>query len=466
MAHRLYSCVLALASVLLILLFGGSIGATPLGRRYDTSELTDLKGGVLFKGGNQTFCALALINEKSAFVTASCLDFYENTDNLYPPTMYEVYINGAFDNNPGRYMVSNVTVHPEYDPFSGANDIAILQYTPDNEKPLTVKFAAVPDKWSSVVYIQQALSDVETGTWGPLYTYDLEITNDDVCSELFGMYVVNQNDYTCINKIEKPSVEGLSSCDVPYTTAYASYDDKLYLAGLFSSAVIVGGDILCKFDQMRTYYTLLANYLAFAEEVLDIEIPRINEDDSSINTDPDYKMNMPNRANVKAAAKRWYGDFYYYGFLHSPDPDSEDTSVSDGLDTEGDAASDTGGLDDGLSRGATIAVAICCSIGAILGAVGLFYAIRWWKAHKLHGRDPILENNAMDILRHDLGSPSVPGIMDNDRDDSINDFPPAYSEGMGAAHRGAGTQAPAEPMYLRTPADGESDAGPVPKKKD
>ncbi|KAJ2161527.1 hypothetical protein GGF46_001382 [Coemansia sp. RSA 552] len=350
--------------------------------------------GVLVKDGKQTSCALGVFLSSASFVAASCLDYRDNTNIHRPGTQYDVVVKDAYNGATRKYNVpfSNITVHPSYDPASGANNIAILQYNPENVGDYYNTVAAGPDLWDSIIYVQQGLEDMDDLKWGPLRSVEAagEDEADSACSDFSQAYAKGNGTIACFRTPVDPPSSSLSACKVPYPLAYAKYKGTLYQAGVFSHAVVDGED-MCDFEKMRMYYTLFGNYIAFAQDTVGSRrtlVSMKNDDGVKPNDDPDFSVGGMTGQVIQEGARLLSGDF----FTNQTDPDHH---TGDTEDSEDKDSSDSG---DGLSQGATIAIAVCCSVGAMLLAIGLFFAIRRWKTNRHMDRDPVLENNTRIIL--------------------------------------------------------------------
>ncbi|KAJ2519587.1 hypothetical protein GGI11_002533, partial [Coemansia sp. RSA 2049] len=88
-------------------------------------------------------------------------------------------------------------------------------------------------------------------------------------------------------------------------------DGKPYVAGIYSFTRLYGLSYKCTlFDGQKSYYTLLANYVAFADKVLGRKIGYYPNNNSNVvpQTDPNFSMAKP--ADNSMSIVYLMGDFY------------------------------------------------------------------------------------------------------------------------------------------------------------
>ncbi|KAJ2406555.1 hypothetical protein GGI10_005191 [Coemansia sp. RSA 2530] len=96
--------------------------------RRDTNRLANnYRGAQLLIYRTATSCELGVIDSSAVFVAASCLALTSSgqEDNSID---YIIAIDGVGDGGNGRFSVESITLHPEYNPGTLANNIAILKY--------------------------------------------------------------------------------------------------------------------------------------------------------------------------------------------------------------------------------------------------------------------------------------------------------------------------------------------------
>ncbi|KAJ2162781.1 hypothetical protein GGF46_000342 [Coemansia sp. RSA 552] len=362
-----------------------------LQRRFTVEDVADIRGGVLIKNGKLTSCTLGPINAMMGFVSASCLDYYAGTKNLNTTTKYEVYINDGRDKPVGYYRVVNKQVNPWYDPYSGANNIAVVDYNFDNNDEFDMTIAVLLPEWDSVLYVQRDLKDVSTATWdAPRLLEGKTGKSDAVCPSLYNQFASAEDALACYDTAKDPPDTAPNSCKVPYPVAYASYKGKLYLAGLLSHMAVDGGTNLCQ-------------YIEEKEECFNVTYL---ETDQNVKPQSRWNWSMPSPegANVRAGAHLLMGDFY-------------DTSLVERQDAE---------VGNKWPQRATVAISVVGAIAGVLLLVLVGIAVKYWQIQKAHGRDPMRETIAHAILAHNLGGSSIPALLRTEDSDHTR-HPPAYS---------------------------------------
>ncbi|KAJ2364523.1 hypothetical protein H4S02_000424 [Coemansia sp. RSA 2611] len=419
-----------IVNALWLLFLAVASGNPRLSPRQSLQDLAKVKGGIFVKNGNQTTCGLGFIDNKAAFVSADCLDYDGQTVKM--STNYEVYVDSAFTGSSEHYSVTNVTVHPSYNPQTRANNIAILEFN-DNANVSWYNYNAIaPSKWSTLVYVQRYLTDVSTATWGTPKLLTKGIGAVSTCTDMSPLFSANKNDMMCDQVVADSPSDTLSQCKVPYPAIYVMFNGILYQAGIFNYAVITDDDSLCNDNSAPAYYTLLGNYIAFAYTTLNRTVYYLKVDNTSKpQTDPGYAMDDASDSDSRHI--QLGGDFYARqgGVL---------SSESNGANPDDKPSS------GGLSKTATIIVAVCSAVGGLMLAVALYFAIRWWRAHIRRARDPLKETNAQELF-DELPGTTIPGHGRESRllSGGFEEMPPEYPYGeqqLPSQHHSVVEQAP------------------------
>ncbi|KAJ2365989.1 hypothetical protein H4S01_002953 [Coemansia sp. RSA 2610] len=391
--------------------------------RQPADDLSGVKAGVFVKDGNQTACGLALLDSRAAMLSADCLDFNGRAVDM--DTDYRVYIDSAYDGTPAQHAVDAVTVHPGYNPDTRANNIAVLEFNGGGALDWHNYNALVPAEWDSLLYVQRYLADVSTAAWGAPNSLVQTNRTDPACADLSPLYAANANSYVCTDAVIGPPSPADSSCKVPYSLVYARAKGAYYQAGIASYAVIAGGTSLCSYASARSYFVLLADYLPFAQSVLNRTVHYLALDDTEQpQSAANFTVNNVDDDDDSHAVLS--GDFYALQGIAVPSASDSDS----GLDS-----ADGGSAHDGLSRSATIGVAVGCAVGGVLLAAAAFVSVRWWCGHKRRTRDPMLETNARAFLADDLGGAAVPLDCAS---------PPTYGESQSHHHAAVHSSEPAD----------------------
>ncbi|KAJ2741464.1 hypothetical protein GGI20_005171 [Coemansia sp. BCRC 34301] len=409
----LFGLILLLA--LLATLTAGTVVMVPRQSegRATASDIFKVKGGLLVRNGKQTSCGLGILDNMASLISADCLDYVSGGKAVDSSIKYEAFVDAGNDGATARYRVQNVTVHPGYDPQTKANNVALIQYN-KGAKVLWYNYNAVgPSDWTGVVYTQRYLSDIEGMAWATPKVYSQDSVTDSPCAKLSPLYKANPEQFTCGSGVVAPPSASLSACKVPYQVAYASFGGQyVYQTGIFSHFVVEDGKDLCKYGEQRSYYTVISDYLAFAQKELSRTVYYFNPDNVTMpQEDAQYAMAKPSGLAVDAVVVG--GDMYAKQPVTTPSQTSSlmsrTTPGGQSPTSKPSGSKDEEEGDSGLSKKSITIVAACSAVGSVLIAVGAFFLVRWWRGHLKRTRDPYKETAAQEILANDLGGATIPG---------------------------------------------------------
>ncbi|KAJ1645958.1 hypothetical protein J3B02_000838 [Coemansia erecta] len=425
--------------------------------RAAVADLNKVKAGLLVKNNTQTTCALGLLDNKAALVSADCLDFHG--DKVSTGTTYKVYINSGYDETSSNHEVTDISVHPNYSKETKANNVALLQFNDNSDISWYNYNAITRSTWDDLVYVQYSLSDVSQMKWNTPRLYTVANSDDTDCSDYSNVYKNNKKSFSCSSKVITDAPAGITTvCSkVPYEMVYATIGEYVYPAGMLSHVAVKDADNLCgSGGEALAYYTLFSNYLMFASVALNRTVYYYSGDNStSPQKDPYFAMQVP--AQSVSGVQVIGGDLYakQTGVKQSESvtaqADETNTPFADSS-LESNYASPTSGdssngstqqqqeqqkQNSGTSKKTTIIAAACSAVGAVLLATGLFLFVKWWRKHgKIRRqRDPYKETAAQEILANGLGGASVPAVRV--QTDLSGDFlfarpPPAYADSNAA----------------------------------
>ncbi|KAJ2864459.1 hypothetical protein GGH94_002911 [Coemansia aciculifera] len=435
--------------LLALLHFSGrtTAGSTDPANSADRAvDLSKIKGGILVKDGKQTSCGLGLIDNMASFVSADCLDYKDG--KVDQDTVYEVYIDTGYDATASRATVQNITVHPKYNPSTMANNVALIEFNLGSSVSWYNYNAIGRKSWTEIVYAQRYIADVNNMAWAAPQISS-QASSDAKCSSLSSLFDSNQNGASCNGVLTTSPSPDMSKCNVPYQIAYAIIGKSLFPAGIYSYSVVEGGGDLCSnSSKIRNYYTLVDDYLVFANVALNRTVHYYRTENTTVpQPDPNYAMAEPSAAQPSGAALvagNYYSRQTGTNFASQvPTPIAQPTSssmtpqASSSSKTEQISSSsspDRGSPDEGsvegLSKNEVIIVAVSCSVGSLLIALILFFVIKQWKASLRRRHDPFKEASAQLILAEGLGGAYVPGherpSAEVIEDPIDNQPPPAY----------------------------------------
>lgn len=227
-------------------------------------------GAMLVKDGHHTSCEIAVIDTRSAFVAASCL---ETPEKGIKTSNYEIYIKYGSSTVTGkqtvRYKIDGpVHIHPKFNKETLANNIAVVEYNIDSNSSLINTTPTDKSLWSQTVYVYRSVDDTAQMKWNaPVSKVGSESSSG--CSDASNLYRTNTNALLCTGMTTKSSID--STCSVPFSSSSASIGGGMYTAALFSHAAILAENgKLCESNgsQIYSYYILLEQYIPFAVNVL------------------------------------------------------------------------------------------------------------------------------------------------------------------------------------------------------
>ncbi|KAJ2746117.1 hypothetical protein GGI20_001602 [Coemansia sp. BCRC 34301] len=281
-------CHLALILALLV------VSHTASGAQFGSwPSINSYRGAVLFKNGQQTSCELALIDQSSAFIAASCIPG--------STTQYEIFFESSRYQKASSSLVSAVHMHPGYDATTYANNIAVVTFTMDGK--WTNAVSVNRDEWTDALFVRRFRDDgrwrapvVDSGAWGGFQG----------CALSSGIYASNQRDFLCSSQ----SAQG--TCGLPFGSAYGVVIRDMATAALHSHSV-VRGDTLCGAGESFHYYTVLAGYVGFARSVLGYDVKFFTASgDFSTPVDGNYRM-QPQAFGIPKGLRLFAGDVYAPG---------------------------------------------------------------------------------------------------------------------------------------------------------
>ncbi|KAJ1934483.1 hypothetical protein GGF37_006348, partial [Kickxella alabastrina] len=286
------------------------------------------RAAVLVSDGQATSCEFALIDNKSAFVAATCLT---DASGNQVKASYEIYFNNAAGLAKERALISNskITIHPDFDPRTFANNIAVVRFTGISSNGWSSGVGISADEWNNRWFARSYLQDVQTMTWNEA-VIETRLRQSSYCVQTSGIYAANTDSMFCTTATM--SAVGGAQCDMPFSISYAVSLEKIVPAAIFSHTVYYGNQ-LCDSSRLLHYYTSLANYITFAESVIDRKINLVpNHPDYGYSTNPLFSM-----AGSAFDTVLGTGTFAGNLFLKS-DPDTQVPVTEPTKDTEQDSA--------------------------------------------------------------------------------------------------------------------------------
>ncbi|KAJ1831065.1 hypothetical protein LPJ63_004533 [Coemansia sp. RSA 2711] len=247
-------------------------------RAVSAGDMANFRGAILVKNGAPTTCELALIDNKAAFVAATCLSL-SGKRLKDDSTRYEIYFDGAKGNRPAKVTVdaSDISIHPKFNPNTYSNNLAILQFSFTEQSSWVNYIAAYRGEWTDIAYVRRQVSANNDWSTPRVRSY---AQTDANCDRASGLFRYNEATLMCA-RIYTPSTVTSSSCNMPYGSVYGVTSSSMAIAGLYSHSVVYGTG-MCGGSATFHYYVVLTEYLPYARTVLGRKPKEFVEDDDGL----------------------------------------------------------------------------------------------------------------------------------------------------------------------------------------
>ncbi|KAJ2470094.1 hypothetical protein GGI02_003158, partial [Coemansia sp. RSA 2322] len=217
--------------------------------------------GVLIVNSEQTSCEVAVANELYGFVAANCLTV--NGKMVSALNKLQVAVRGP--NMSALYSVTNVTIHPSYNPTSLANNIAVVQYLNAKSAAIPGKLAVSTSKWNELCYLRRTLANTSKQIWNEPSYLVTDQDEETACSLGSPVFSANRNNFICSNSTTMASVS--KSCSLPYGLVYGVVkSNSVAPAAIYSHTVVFGSGLCSNFKKLN-YYIQLGSYLTWGAKV-------------------------------------------------------------------------------------------------------------------------------------------------------------------------------------------------------
>ncbi|KAJ2157511.1 hypothetical protein GGF46_004458, partial [Coemansia sp. RSA 552] len=210
----------------------------------------------------------ALVTPRFGFVAASCVSFIgEQVDPNHRLTVACVKGRTEFG---GVLVVENVIRHPQYNPETFENNIAVVMLGSNPAINFENKIADWPGDWSNYYYVHRTVTTGILFSWNEPYvsvtngTTDVT-TNHASCRAASALYAANEDKFICNSGTV--TFYDDRSCNLPYGAVYGGTGNEIAAAALYSHSAIHGDGGYCGTDMIINYYLMLREYIPWAETV-------------------------------------------------------------------------------------------------------------------------------------------------------------------------------------------------------
>ncbi|KAJ2809392.1 hypothetical protein H4R20_000117 [Coemansia guatemalensis] len=236
-------------------------------RDISSGSLSDYRGALFVVASTQTSCEMALIDSNAGFVAASCLS-YKSDGKVDNNIDYRVAINGIGSEKSSVNSVTMVDAHPNYNPSTYANNIAVLHWGDPYKVSWHQDIGQDRPAWDSTFYTRRTMSSVSDASWSTpsvLTLFGSDAVNG--CSSASNLYNSNKDWFLCIAQTTKSIAN--SNCQTPYGAVWGAYQsDSVAVAAIYSHSSIYDGSELCgSTGNQYHYYTMLQPYVEWASKM-------------------------------------------------------------------------------------------------------------------------------------------------------------------------------------------------------
>ncbi|PIA13573.1 hypothetical protein COEREDRAFT_89470 [Coemansia reversa NRRL 1564] len=276
--------------------------------KVDPSTNSYNNDALLLISGKQTSCSVAVISQIHGLAPANCLT--DDKDKTITNDQLAVAIYG--DKSSQVVEVRSVTIHPQYNLETLANNIAVVVFSISGSDGTNSKVPLTSKTWDKRYFFRRTLSDPTVPKWNNPLTDVIDEKSKELCTVASPIYAANTEDFICSNSTAAPN--DITTCMLPYGMGYAVKSKDTVPIAVYSHTVVFG-DGLCSDSKQVSYYTVLSNFLTWASDVANIQAKQLSlsvaKDAGNLDADSgnkEYQMKTP--INPVPMVKIYGGDLY------------------------------------------------------------------------------------------------------------------------------------------------------------
>ncbi|KAI9471093.1 hypothetical protein BX667DRAFT_520270 [Coemansia mojavensis] len=277
----------------------------------EPQNLGSIKGGILMKGNGLTTCRVALASQTFGFVAASCIDWVDG--NMDPNASYGLALSNGYTGIGGNLQVDSIIPHPNYNDKTFENNIAVVMLKPNSAISFTNLIADWPADWHNYQFVHRTITDSVPYFWNEpsiMITNGTNsiATNDNLCSSASPLYAANKDNFIC--NIGAVTYYYDRKCNLPYGTVYGAYGENVAAAAIYSHSAISGTGGYCGDGSIINYYTIIRNYIAWANQVSGMQVSTFHSENApgyTASSNAAFTMNPP--SGEQPANFQLYGRF-------------------------------------------------------------------------------------------------------------------------------------------------------------
>ncbi|KAJ2169266.1 hypothetical protein GGH15_000675 [Coemansia sp. RSA 562] len=221
--------------------------------------VANIPNGLLLESYKQTFCQVMIVSSQAGVAAASCFKF--DDDGYTDPSTYTVIVGGGGIDGSLRLYVTKIEKHPNYNPNSFANNLAIVTFGAINNPDITYQIGDIPSEWPGLYFVHRSLIE-DQFSWNDANIIEDTLADSEACGAASPLFRENNMDFICNMATRVSFSDG--NCVLPYKYVVGHRDTDVIQLGFYSHSAIKEATGFCNGENVNTiynYYILLANYI-------------------------------------------------------------------------------------------------------------------------------------------------------------------------------------------------------------
>ncbi|KAJ2601892.1 hypothetical protein EV177_006897 [Coemansia sp. RSA 1804] len=215
--------------------------------------MAEFRYAYLYKNGEQTSCMAAIIDARSAFVAANCINL-TNNNNVDTSTVYKIHFSPWNNEKEATYDLapSQFTIHPNYNPKTLENNIAVIQFTGSSEDNYSGSVSTKDFNGKTKIYVREDYNETSS-SWNKPNVVNRGINESD-CMDNSPLYTANKYWMTCTSSTNTSMIS--SDCSIPYGLLYKDDgDEAIVMTGIYSHSIMFGNNMCGGSTRILNYFT-------------------------------------------------------------------------------------------------------------------------------------------------------------------------------------------------------------------
>ncbi|KAJ2124296.1 hypothetical protein IW147_001842 [Coemansia sp. RSA 720] len=173
--------------------------------------VVSIPNGLLLESYKQTFCQVMIVSSQAGVAAASCFN-YDDDGNADPGT-YTVIVGGGGIDGSLRLYVTKIEKHPDYNPNTFANNLAIVTFGAINQQDITYNVGDIPSEWPGFYFVHRSLVNDEY-SWNDANIVEDTLADSEACGAASPLFRENNKDFICNMATRVSFSDG--NCVLPY----------------------------------------------------------------------------------------------------------------------------------------------------------------------------------------------------------------------------------------------------------